>query len=242
MARKKINAFDDADKPRDPVKLQRIEVRTEMVPLTDAEKVERLEMCNGIKLEIHSLESELSDLAESVKDTKTSIEAAYGRLMQSVGEAHDGHKGSDYEVIVERHPEHPAEMLVWRAPDGAIVADLLAEEIQVGDNLMVVRERQGCSLIETRAMSSEELDAAADEDHKRKHPELPIEGLDPPKPAEGKDSDLPPCDPETGVAEPAGERMSDLDDDDWAGDPPPPPAEEKPAKKAKGTGGRKARK
>lgn len=232
MSRKKTphQQDRDADQPREPISLRRIEVRTEMVALTPEEKVERLEVCNGIRNHIRDLEGDLAELADQVKETKTNIEAAYSNLLQSVGEAHDGHKGSDYDVIVERHPDHPAEMVVWRAPDGAIVADLIAEDVRMDDTLIAMRERQGCSIVEVRAMTGEEMDAAEAEDHKARHPELPIDGLDAPVVVESVGGvvaeDLPACDPETGVAEPAGTRMADLDDDAWESDAPPTPISE----------------
>lgn len=157
-----------------PISLRRIEERIEMVPLTDEEKVERLDAAAGIESAISACERELSDLADQVKSLKSEIDVKIEEFRRSVREAHEGTKGASYDVIVERHPEHPAEMIVWRPADGTDPQAILDAPVPEGMTLEAHREAQGCTIVETRAMTPEELHAAEKEDWAHKHPELPF--------------------------------------------------------------------
>lgn len=180
MARKKIDRSQhlDAD-PTPPIALTRVEERIEYVALTDAEKCERLDAAAGIESEISAREMELAGLAEQVKDVKVAIEAKTDEFRRAIREAHEGTKGAAYPVVVERHPDHPSEMIVWRPPLGVGSQQILEGELADGKKLegpatYADRERQGCTLVEARAMTVEELRAAEEADGRAQNPELPF--------------------------------------------------------------------
>ena len=184
MSRRKIPASSDS-RAEDArlVELLRLETRVESVPLTDEEKVERLTSCAGLEAEISELERDQTDLDEQRKALKTSIDAKIAQFRAAVREADAGHKGAEYSVLVERHPDRAVEMMVWRIPTGIeldVALDLSNEKPAEGETVIQLRERQGCLLVETRAMSPDEVRAADIADDKHRAPMLPLEGLDAP--------------------------------------------------------------
>ena len=90
-----------------------------------------------------------------------------------VADAANGTSLAPFDVLVERHPTRPFEVIEWRPPDGVAAADIL-ELTEEGEARMAAREAQGCVIYQTRAMSSEELALAEAEDHARRNPELPL--------------------------------------------------------------------
>ena len=178
MARKKKDKGQTTTDSDEVVALTRIEERIEYVALTDAEKCERLESCAGIESSIGEVERKHALIADEAKALKAEIEVKCDELRRAVREAHEGTKGAAYPVLVERHPDHPAEMIVWRCPDGVeakdIVHGMMADGSHIAEATIAAREAQGCVLVETRAMTGEELRAAKPEDWRAKNPELPF--------------------------------------------------------------------
>jgi hypothetical protein len=170
MAKRKTQ---ETEAPAEEISLLRLEERVRMVELTAEEKCERLEIANNLLLEKAALETEVADLKERIKEKSNLAEAKQSESNQTVTEAHNGKKGEAYPVIIARNEER-LEMRVWAVPLGVEAQALLDEQAAEGETEQALRERQGCTLVDTRAMSPEELDVAKAEDHRRKHPELPF--------------------------------------------------------------------
>ena len=171
MARKRTQ---EATVEEAPISLIRIEERIEYVALTDAEKVARLEAAGGIEAEISNLEKQHALISDEAKGLKQEIEVKGDELRRAIREANEGTKGATFPCVVERHPDHASEMQVWRVPEGVEPQAVVGEQAVEGETLEKRRERQGCTLVETRAMSPDELRAAEAEDYRRRHPELPF--------------------------------------------------------------------
>lgn len=211
MARTKVT---DAPKPEapPPVALLRVEERNERVDITPEQKVERMNVAAGMFHEANSLFDEASELADSAKNTKKSAEAKRAEAERVLFDAQSGTMLRPYPVIVERHPTRPAEMMVWRVADGLDASELLQVETAMEGKLseeehIAAREAQGCTLLESRAMSPDEMAVAQAEDHARANPSLPGVDLEPPAATDG----------EEGAGE-SGEDGGDGEEDDLDGD------------------------
>jgi hypothetical protein len=155
--------------------LVRVEERQERIPITAEQAQERFRVAAATIAEAQSLDRQASSLSTDARRAKKAAEAKHAEADQITLDAQNGTVLAPYPVIVERHPQHPTEMLTWRVPDGVAAAELLEVPLVPGEDHITQREAQGCALLETRAMSPEELEAARVEDDKRKNPELPID-------------------------------------------------------------------
>ena len=173
------------DKPVDvtPISLLRIEERHERVPITPEQAQERMRAADATFREADELASEHVEAKENAKQLKQAYEAKRAEGQRIVHDATTGSTLLPYPVIVERHPSRPVEMNVWRVPDGVEaqgIIDAPPPELVDGENkrldLIAWREAQGCILVETRAMTPEELAIAREEDFRRQNPELPFPG------------------------------------------------------------------
>lgn len=177
MARKKASPPTEPTKPQAAapavVSLRRLEERQERKPITPEQVHERVIAAAAVLDEAQIFDSEVSTLKEKLKGAKQSAEAKHAEADRIVLDARSGTTLTPYPVIVERHPERPHEMIVWRVPDGVIAADILELGPEV-TNQREAREAQGCMEVESRACTPEELDAAKREDWKRQNPELPF--------------------------------------------------------------------
>ena len=164
-----------AHKPAEPVlaTILRVEAREERVPLTPEQAQERLRIASGVFSEARELDMSLALAKERVKELKQSAEAKHEEGERLVADAANGTSLAPFDVLVERHPTRPFEVIEWRPPDGVAAADIL-ELTEEGEARMAAREAQGCVIYQTRAMSSEELALAEAEDHARRNPELPL--------------------------------------------------------------------
>lgn len=219
MARTKVT---ETPKPEDtaPVALLRVEERNERVDITPEQKVERMKVAAGMMHEANALRDEAADLAERAKNKKKSSEAKREEAERVLFDADTGTMLKPYPVIVERHPVRPAEMMVWRVADGLTAAELLelepVEQPRTEEEHIAAREAQGCTLLESRAMTPDELAVAQAEDHARANPPLPMDGLEAPA-SDASTTDEP--GPESnGDLDEDGDAHAQGDDDDLDGD------------------------
>ncbi len=217
MARKKV---DEPVNPAAPpeISLLRVEERTERVSITPEQKVERMTAAAAVFSEAAVLDTEVSSLSETLKAAKQRAAAKHDEGERIIMDAQQGTMAQPYPVIVERHPTHPAEMIVWRVPDGVMAAEVL-DLTEEGDARLAAREAQGCTLVETRAMWPEELALSAVVDHAHQNPTLPIP-LDPVEAAEGLAAGEQPTDEEIAAGNAPGE---DVSGDEPDGDEPAAP-------------------
>lgn len=137
--------------------LLRVEERVERVPITAEQAKERMAVAAGMIQEAAILAMEHADLAAKAKARKQAAEAKQNESNRIVLDAQGGTMAAPYAVIVERHPTHPTEMVVWRPPDGASAQELLEATRPTDRDLFDWREEQGCVQVEIRAMTPGEL-------------------------------------------------------------------------------------
>lgn len=190
MTRTRVTETPKPEAPP-PITLLRVEERTERVDLDDAKKVERMAVAVGMLHTADALFDEAAELTDEAKNKKKSAEAKREEGKKVLFDAQNGQALQPYPVIVERHPVRPAEMLVWRVADGMAAGDLLelepTETPRTEEEHFAAREAQGCTLLETRAMSPEELEVAREADQGR----LPFPEGGEPTAADAKTSDEP---------------------------------------------------
>jgi hypothetical protein len=168
----------ETPKPQQPeteILLRRVEERIERIPLSPDQIQERMKAAAGVFAEAAVLDREVASARESLKDLKQRAASKHSDGEAIVADANSGTTAAPYPVIVERHPLHSAEMVVWRTPDGIEPASLIdALTAETDAEYTSAREAQGCTLVEVRAMTPDELDIARREDWARTNPELPF--------------------------------------------------------------------
>jgi len=239
MARIKVTESPKPEAPP-PVTLLRVEERTERVDLDDAKKVERMAVAVGMLHTADALFDEAAELADEAKNKKKSAEAKREEGKKVLFDAQNGQALQPYPVIVERHPVRPVEMMVWRVADGMTASELLeldpTEQPRTEEEHIAARESQGCTLVESRAMTPDELAVAQAEDHARANPPLPMDGLEAPADGAasaadggGEDDEAGEDDDEAGGDEDDDEDVEASGDDSAAEAAPAPARKHKPA-------------